>query len=112
MSEFSFHFPLGLGPPGSAGYRPKTIMGREPQEPGVVHRLVAVVAAHHDFHVVIKTGHRDSAQMLEGADVLANGRGEILTVDEVQVLAPRVTKHIAEGMDSAAAFDGEIEVVG
>ncbi len=46
-------------------------MSRERQEPWVVHGFVAVVTAHHDFHVVIKTGCRDSAQMLESVDVLA-----------------------------------------
>src|SRR6516165_2870790 len=86
-------------------------MGRERQEPGVVDRLVAVVATHYDFHVVIKTSRSDSAQMLEGADVLADGRGEILALDEVQVLPPRVSQHVAEGMDPAAAFHGEIELV-
>ena len=80
-------------------------MGRERQEPRVVDRLVAVVTAHHDFHVVIKTSRRDSAQVLEGADVLADGRGEILALDEVEILPARVAQHIAEGVDPAASFD-------
>ena len=60
-------------------------MGGERQEPRVVHRLVAVVTTHHNFHVVIKTGRRNSAQVLEGADVLTDGRGEVLTVNEVEL---------------------------
>ena len=110
--KWSFHFSLGLGPPGPTGDRSKTVMGRERQEPWIVDGLVAVVPAHHDFHVVIKTGCRDSAQVLEGADVLADGRGEVLALDEVQVLPARVAQHIAEGINPAAAFDREIDVVG
>ena len=87
-------------------------MGREPQEPRVVDRLVAVVTGHHDFHVVIKTSRGDSAQVLKGADVLADGRGEILTLDEVEVLPARVTQYVAEGVHPAASFVGEIEIVG
>ena len=79
-------------------------MRRERQEPRVVDRLVAVVTADDDFHVVIETCRRDSAQVLEGADVLADGRGEVLGFDEVEVLPPRVTQHVAEGVDAAASF--------
>ena len=87
-------------------------MRRERQEPRVVDRLVAVVAADHDFHVVIEARRRDPAQVLEGPDVLADGRGEVLGLDEVEVLPPRVAQHVAEGVHAAAAFVGEIEVVG
>ena len=87
-------------------------MGCERQEPWVVHWLVAVVTAHHDFHVVIKTGCRDSAQMLEGADVLADGGGEVLALDEVKILPARVAQDVAEGVDPAAPLGREVDVVG
>ena len=73
-------------------------MRRECQEPRVVDRLVAVVAADHDFHVVIEARRRDSTQVLEGADVLADGRGEVLRLHEVEILPPRVAEHVAEGV--------------
>ena len=86
-------------------------MSRERQEPRVVDRVVAVVAADHDFHVVIEACRRDPAQVLEGADVLADGRGEVLRLDEVEVLPPRVAQHVAEGVHAAAAFVAEIEII-
>src|SRR5271165_7050969 len=87
-------------------------MGCERQEPWVVHRFVAVVTAYHDFHVVIKTGGRDSAQMLKGADVLADRGGKILAVDEVKILPARVAQDIAEGVDAATSLAREVDVVG
>ena len=112
ISKLALHFPFCLGPPHAASHRSKTVMGRERQETRVVDRLVTVVTTHHDFHVVIETGRRDSAQVLKGADVLADGRGEILALDEVQILPARVAQHIAEGVNPAASFDREIEVIG
>ena len=86
-------------------------MGCERQEPWVVHRFVAVVTAHHDFHVVIKTGCRDSTQMLEGADVLANGGGKILAFDEVEILPARVAQDVAKSVDPPASLSREVDVV-
>ena len=87
-------------------------MRRERQEPRVVHGLVAVVAADDDFHVVIKARRRDSAQVLEGADVLAHGGGEVLGLDEVEILPPRVAQHVAEGVHAAAALVAEVQIIG
>jgi len=50
--------------------------------------------------------------MLEGTDVLADRSGEVLTFDEVKVLPSRVTEYVAEGIDAAAAFDREINIIG
>ena len=50
--------------------------------------------------------------MLERADVLANGRGQVLALDKVQVQPARVAQHITEGINPAAAFDREVDVVG
>ena len=111
ISKGSLDLPFRLGPPGTAGHRAKAVMGRERQEPRVVDRLVAVVAADHDFHVVIEARRRDPAQVLEGADVLADGGGEILRLDEVEVLPPRVAQHVAEGVHAAAAFVAEIQII-
>ncbi len=100
ISKWPLDFPFGLGPSGLAGDWPEAVMGRERQEPWVVHRLVAVgVAAHHDFHVVIKTGCRDSAQVFESADVLAQRGGEILAFDEMEILPERVAQDVAEGVN-------------
>ena len=96
ISEGPFHLSFGLGPSHPAGNRPKSIVGRERQKPRVVDRLVAVMASDDDFHVVIKTGRRDAAHVLEGADVLADGRGEVLTLDEMKILPARVAQDIAE----------------
>ena len=49
---------------------------------------------------------------VEGADVLAQGGLEVLGLDEAQVLPARVAQHVAEGVDPAAAFLGEVDVVG
>ena len=54
ISKWPLDLPFRLGPPGSAGHRAEAVVGRERQEPRVVDRLVAVVAADHDFHVVIE----------------------------------------------------------
>jgi hypothetical protein len=111
ISKRPLDFPFGLGSPHPAGHGSKAVMGGKRQEPRVVDRFVAVVATHDHFHVVIKASRRDATEMLEGADVLADGGSEILAVDDVEVLPPRVTQHLAEGMDPAAALDGEIQVV-
>ena len=37
---------------------------------------------------------------------------EVLGLDEAEVLPPRVAQQVAEGMDAAAAFAGEVEVIG
>ena len=111
ISEGPLDLPLRLRPPGPAGHRPEAVVGRERQEPRVVDRLVAVVAADDDLHVVIEARRRDPAQVLEGADVLADGRGEVLRLDEAEVLPPRVAQHVAEGVNAAAAFVAEVEVI-
>src|SRR5271157_641140 len=61
IGKMSFDFSLGWGPPGPTGDWSKTVVGRERQEPCVGDGFIAVVTTHHDFHVVIKTGRRDSA---------------------------------------------------
>lgn len=78
----------------------------------VIDRLVAVVAADDDLHVVIQARRRDSTQVLEGADVLADGRGEVLGFHEVKILPARVAQHVTEGIDATAAFVREIKIVG
>src|SRR5271170_4301806 len=108
ICEWSLHFPFCLRPSHAAGDRPKAVMGRERQEPRVVDGLVAVITAHHDFHVVIETGRRDSSQVLERADVLADGRGKVLGLDELEILPASIAQHIAEGVNPATPLDREI----
>jgi len=55
---------------------------------------------------------RDAAQVLEGADVLADRRGEVLRLDEVEVLPPRVAEYVAEGVHAATALVREVEIRG
>ena len=111
ISKGSLDLPFCLGPPGTASHGAKAVMGRECQESWIVDRVVAVVVAHDDFHVVIKARRRDPAQVLEGADVLADGCGEILSLDEVEILPPRITQHVAEGVHAAATFVSEIQII-
>src|SRR5271167_905499 len=106
-----FHLSLGLGPTRTAGDRSKTVMGCKPQKSSVVNRLVAVVSTYHDFHVVIKTSRGHSSQVFKCADVFADRGGEVLRLDEVQILAARITEDITESMNAAPSLSREIKVV-
>jgi len=96
--ERPFHFPLRLTPPRPAGPRPVTVVRGECQEPRVVHRLVAVVAGHHDLHVVVQARGGHTAQVRKRPHVLADRGREILRLDEPQILPPRVSQHVTEQM--------------
>src|SRR5271165_5651692 len=63
IAKRPFDFTFGLWSTRATGNRPKAVMGCEPQEPSVVNRLLAVIAAYHNFHVVIKTGRSGSSKM-------------------------------------------------
>jgi hypothetical protein len=110
--ERAFHLPFGLGPPHSAGHRPEAIMRGEGQEPRVVDRHVILGATDDDPHLVIQAGRGHSPQMLEGPHVLAQSGDHVLGLDEAEVLPPRVAQDVAEQVDAAPAFAGEVDLVG
>jgi hypothetical protein len=77
----------------------------------VVNRHVILISSHHDSHIIIQAGGGHTAQMSEGAHVLAQGGRQILAVNEPQILAARVTQDVTEQRDAAAALGGEVDVV-
>jgi hypothetical protein len=86
-------------------------VGGEGQEPRVVQRHVAVVAGHHHLEIVVQAAGRHAAEVGKGMDVLLQGGGEVLGLDETQVLPARVAQHVAEQLHASPALLGEIEVV-
>jgi hypothetical protein len=86
-------------------------MRGESQKAGVVDRLVAVVASHYHFHVVVKTSRRQTFKVFEGANVFAEGGREILRLYEAQILTARVTQHVTERMHPPPPFVRERDVV-
>ena len=89
----------------------KTVMGGESEKAGVIDGLVAVVTGHHHLHVVVETGRGQSLEVFEGADMFADGGGEVLRLHKAQILAARVTQHITESMHPPPAFGRERNVV-
>ena len=49
--------------------------------------------------------------MLEGRDVLPDGRFKVLAFGEVDVLTPRIPQDIAEQLNSATTFLGKVDMV-
>ena len=90
----------------------KAVVRGEGQKAGVVNRLVAVITSHHYFHVVVQTGGGQTTEVLEGADVFADGGGKVLRLHEPHILAARVSQNVAEGMHAAPPFGGEGNFVG
>ena len=87
-------------------------MRGEGQEFGIVERPFVAMPQDHDLQVVVQAGAGHAAQVRKGADVFAEGGRQVLRLDEAQVLPARVTQHVAEEVDAAAAFVGEVDVVG
>ena len=54
--------------------------------PSVVNRPLAIPGLHHDFHVVIETRGGGAPEVRKGADMLANGRREVLLFHEAHEL--------------------------
>jgi hypothetical protein len=86
-------------------------MRGEREEPGVVNRLLAVIAGNHDFHVVVETGGAQTIEVFESADVFPDRGRKVLRLHEPHVLAPGVGQNVAEGMDTAPPFGREWDVV-
>ena len=86
-------------------------MGREGEKPGVIDGLVAFVAGHYDLHVVVETGGGQALKVFERADVLANGRGEVLRLHKAHILPARVTQDVTERMHAPPAFGRERDLV-
>src|SRR5438034_10732136 len=91
---------------------PKAVVGSEGQEASVVNRLLAIPGLHHDLHVVIETRGGGAPEVCKGADMLANGRREVLLFHEAHELTSRIPEDITESVDPAAPFGGEVDIVG
>src|SRR6185295_14120930 len=100
----SLDLSLRLRPMRTASPWLKAIMRGEGEKASVVDRLIAIIAGDHDFHVVVETGGSQAAEILEGADVFANGGGKVLSLHESQVLAARIPQQVAESVHTAPAF--------
>ena len=111
VMEVPFDLPLGLGAADAAGLRAEAVVRGEGEELRVVQRSLVVVPQHDHLHVVVQADAGHAAEMMEGADVLAQRRRQILRFDEAQVLAAGVAEQVTEEIDAAAAFAGEVEIV-
>ena len=87
----SFHFTFGLGTPRTTGPRPEAIVRGERQEAGVVDRLAVLPPRDDHLHVVVQALGRQTSQMPEGPDVLADRGLEVLPLGKTEILSPRVT---------------------
>jgi len=86
-------------------------MRGEPQKPRVVNRLAIIVAGDHDLHVVVEAGGGHAAEMLERANVFADGGLEVLRGNEPQILAAGIAQNVAKQVHLPAAFLGELDGV-
>src|ERR1019366_5062701 len=112
VKKRSLDFALRLRPVRPARLGPITIVRGEGQETRVVQRYVVLVALHNNLKVVVQASGRHATQVREGAHVLAQGGVEVLSLDEAEVLPPRVGQQVTEDMDAATAFLGEVDVMG
>jgi len=110
--ERPFHLAFRLRATRSTRPGAKSVVRRKRQESRVVDRLFAVILGYHHLHVVVKTGGRHAAEMLEGPNVLADRGSEVLTLDEPNILTPRVAQDVAEQVDSTRPFLREIDRAG
>ena len=111
ICKWSLHLAFGLRPMWPACPWLKPVVRGEGQKSGVVDRLVAIVARHHDFHVVVQAGGRRASQILKRSHVFSDGRGKVLCLYKPQVLPPRVTQNVAERVHPPPPFGGENDVV-
>jgi len=107
-----FNLTFGLRPVRAASPGLKAIVGSEGQKTGVVNRLVAIIAGHYDFHVVVQTSSGQTTEVRKSADMFADGGGEVLRLYEPYILAARVSQDITEGVNTPPALGGEIDLVG
>src|ERR1700726_4331324 len=94
--EAPFHLALRPGTSRQTGPRFETVVGGEGQEARVVEWAVFVMAQHRYLHIVVQAGCGSTLKVFEGANVLADRRGEVLRLDKLHVCATRVTEDIAE----------------
>src|SRR5271170_1300983 len=87
-----FRLAFGLRAAWQAGPRFVAVVRGEGQEARVVERTILVVTQDNYLHVVVQAGGRTSAEVVEGADVLADRGDEVLRLDESHVGPPRVAQ--------------------
>src|SRR5690242_13537068 len=96
VPEGPFDFALRLRVAGPAGDGTEAIVGGKSEEACVVNRLLPVAATDDDLHTIVKTLGRDTFQIRQGRDVLANRCREVLTLDKMHVLAAGISEDVAE----------------
>ena len=109
--EFSLDFSLRLGASHAAGLGSEAVVGGEGEELRVVQRPFGVVPDDHRLEVVVEARPGHAAEVMEGVHVLAQRRRQVHRLDEAEVLPPGVAEQVAEEIDAAPAFAGEVDVV-
>ena len=101
------HFTFRLWAMGAACPGLIPVVRGKRQESGVVNRLVAVIASHHHFHVVVQTGGAQTIEIFEGSHVFPDGGGKVRKrlVNRVPI-PPSGVAHDQGGGDQAWA--GEV----
>src|SRR4051812_3701877 len=105
VAEGALDLALGLGAVGLAGLGHETVVRRQVQEFGVVDDAALVdLAQHGGLHAVVQDLRRDAAQRLEGGDMAAQHRRQILALDEAGPYQAAVAEHQGEQPDDPLRF--------
>src|SRR4051812_37589640 len=94
VAEGTLDLALGLGAVGLAGLGHEAVVHRQVEEFGVVDDAALVdLAQHGGLHAIIQDLRRDAAQRLEGGDMAAQHRRQVLALDEAGPHQAAVAKH-------------------
>src|SRR6202021_787179 len=97
IAERPLDLPLRLGPIGSAGAGLKAIMMRQREQRAVVDDVALIVlAGHRGLHAVVEDLDRHAADRLEGLDMTAQQRLQVLVENVAREQEARVSEHQAE----------------
>src|SRR4051794_2763218 len=100
VAEGTLDLALGLGAVGLAGLGHEAVVRRQVEEFGVVDDAAFVnLAQHGGLHAVIQDLRRGAAQRLEGADMAAQHRRQVLAIDEAGPHQATVAEHQREQPD-------------
>jgi hypothetical protein len=103
IAERPLDLALGLGPIGPAGARLKAIMLRQREQRTVVSDVALIVlAGHRGLHAIVEDLDRYAADRLEGLDMTAQQRLQVLVEDVAREQEARVAEHQAEQPDDPA----------
>ena len=109
--ELTLDFSLRLRPPNATRLGPETVVRGQGEKLGIVENALGVVTQHDRLEVVVQTDACDAAEVMKGVYVFTQGRWQIHRLDETQILPTRVAEHVAEEIDTPAAFAREVDVV-